>query len=454
MKTKWIVASLIATLTTTAFAQSKVVDDDIYFKPGDDVKKREISKTVKPAYKNGAKEIVFSDAQNDVQPVSDMKEDTRDSLNTNENEQEEGYYLNGFNGSKSDMEYAERIRRFQHPKYRVFIGDPAYNDIYFLNNWDWNVYIEGSYAYVTPTWTNRYWFDYQSRPFSNWSWGYGYSSYYGGYWGYNTYPWSWSSWGWGGGYYGGYYGSYYHGYYNGFNNGYYYGNNWGYPGYHTKPSYRPSAGTLNRNPGAARPAVTGGGSLNRSAVQSNYTSVGGNTREVVTGGGTRSIRSDYSGGSNYSNNRSTMPGQSNVSDRVSTGNRGYVGGGTRESGMTNRNSTGSAVRGSSSEGVSTTPRTGSSVRGSRNEGSSGYSVGSSTTRQSSVYSTDRSGSSSYSGTRSTQSSSSYSSGSTPSYSSGSSSSYNSGSSSSGGGSSSGSSSRSSSGGGSGGGGRR
>ena len=174
MKTGFYVAVLIATLSTTVFAQSKVVEDDIYFKPGDDVKKREISKKVKPAYKEGAREIVYKDKTDDIADFVDttsveLKDSARIAANT---EEEQGYYLNGFNGTKSDMEYAERIRRFQHPKYRVFIGDPAYNDIYFLNNWDWNVYIDGSYAYVTPTWTNSYWFDYQYRPFSMWNYGF------------------------------------------------------------------------------------------------------------------------------------------------------------------------------------------------------------------------------------------------------------------------------------------
>ncbi|MFR0836185.1 MAG: hypothetical protein ACLSG8_08715 [Barnesiella sp.] len=29
----------------------------------------------------------------------------------------EGYYLNGFNGSQSDYEYATRIRRFHNPRF-------------------------------------------------------------------------------------------------------------------------------------------------------------------------------------------------------------------------------------------------------------------------------------------------------------------------------------------------
>ena len=47
-----------------------------------------------------------------------------------------GYYLNGFEGSQSDLEYAERIRRFHNPKFTIHISDPAYTDIYFLDPTD------------------------------------------------------------------------------------------------------------------------------------------------------------------------------------------------------------------------------------------------------------------------------------------------------------------------------
>lgn len=55
---------------------------------------------------------------------------------------DDGYYLNGFNGSDSDYEYALRIRRFHNPKFVVSVSDPFYSDIYFLvNNRIGNVYI-------------------------------------------------------------------------------------------------------------------------------------------------------------------------------------------------------------------------------------------------------------------------------------------------------------------------
>lgn len=122
----------------------------------------------------------------------------------------EGYYLNGFNGSQSDYEYATRIRRFHNPRFTITIGDPGYNDIYFLNSSDWNVYIDGPYAWVTPTWSNPWYWNYTWAPasYGSWTWRmYPWGPYWGGgiswNWGYN---WGWNSW-----YYPHYH--HYHGYY-------------------------------------------------------------------------------------------------------------------------------------------------------------------------------------------------------------------------------------------------
>ena len=112
---------------------------------------------------------------------------------------DDGYYLNGFNGSDSDYEYALRIRRFHNPKFVVSVSDPFYSDIYFLDNNDWNVYISDNYAWVTPTWTNPWYWNYTWSPYSytSWSWrwslgpwgfSFGYDPFYswGGYWGWNS----------------------------------------------------------------------------------------------------------------------------------------------------------------------------------------------------------------------------------------------------------------------------
>ena len=128
-------------LSLGLFAQSKQIVDDIYFKPSDAkalIKERKNKTVTRPNVKNGVREIVFSDQLEDS---TDLDADTLamrpESLDSTE---DAGYYVNGFNGTESDLEYANRIRKFHNPKYTVFISNPAYNDIYFLNSWDWNVY--------------------------------------------------------------------------------------------------------------------------------------------------------------------------------------------------------------------------------------------------------------------------------------------------------------------------
>lgn len=82
-------------------------------------------------------------------------------------------------------------------KFTIHISDPAYTDIYFLDPTDWNVYIDNSYAFVTPTWTNPWYWNYTWAPYSysslSWRWNFGFGSWgfswgygYPG-WGYNPY---------------------------------------------------------------------------------------------------------------------------------------------------------------------------------------------------------------------------------------------------------------------------
>lgn len=84
---------------------------------------------------------------------------------------DDGYYLNGFNGSDSDYEYALRIRRFHNPKFVVSVSDPFYSDIYFLDNNDWNVYISDNYA-GNPDMDKSVVLNYTWAPYSytSWSW--------------------------------------------------------------------------------------------------------------------------------------------------------------------------------------------------------------------------------------------------------------------------------------------
>ena len=238
--------SIIVLLTCVVFMQGQQIVDDVYFKPSDANKalSTERIQSVRPNYKNGAREIIYIDNNKNKSLIVDkdtiyLLSHMNDSIALSENTDsatEEGQYLHGFRGGNTEYEYAERIRRFHNPKFTIHISDPNYTDIYFLDNHYWNVYVDGSYAWVTPTWTNPYWDNYFWRPYSysSWywrnSWGSPYAHYNRWHWGS---PWNYgfygSHYGWGG-YYGGW-GGYYPGHFGG----------WGYPYYHNHYWHSPYA---------------------------------------------------------------------------------------------------------------------------------------------------------------------------------------------------------------------
>jgi hypothetical protein len=331
MKTIYLVSFLLTCFLSFSSAQN--FTDDIYFTPADaskDASKVKV-RPDKPRYKNGAKEIIFKDSsqgktvvldQDTVYFLSEMN-DSIAMAETTDTDQEEGYYLDGFEGGEMEYEYAERIRRFHNPKFSIHISDPQYMDIYFLDDSKWNVYIDGSYAWVTPTWTNPYWFNYYWAPYSysSWYWRtnpYAYHSwYYSNPWTYGLYgwtgysPWYYGYYDWGYPYYGGYYG-YYGGYY-----GHYYGG-WGYPYYH-HPYYWGSYTTVSRNKNYSEPVrrrAISSGSSGASSVSTN-TRISGGSYSPVVGRSTVVSNERSSGGTSTGTRptelRSTVKSTSNVS---------------------------------------------------------------------------------------------------------------------------------------------
>lgn len=403
-------------------SQENQIIDDVYFKPSD-AKKISVQNTTekrKPNYKNGAKEIIYIEKV--VRDTVYVDSESTDSAEYDE----QGEYLHGFNGSQSDYEYAERIRKFHNPKYTVFIGDPDYNSIFFLNSNDWNVYIEDSYAWVTPTWTNPYWFNYYWQPYSynsmywrNW-WGpsyynyyspwssFGmYGSWYGNYWDYGWgYPYYGMGYGMGYGYpyYGGYYGSYYGGYYGGYYDG------WGYYG----------GGTIReRNTAHSESARRDNNLTNSGRIGSQASNAAGRSSSV-SGGSYNSPRSTYTAVSGESYRTSGIPTNGSAR-RVRSGSSENLisrgsNSGTVSGRSSNYNSSNVTITRPSAGRISTTPRTTTSVTGARtNETNRSTYTTQSGSR--STYSTGRSPSAVRSSTTtapsSTRSSSSYS---TPSYS--------------------------------------
>ena len=228
----------------------------------------------------------------------------------------DGYYLNGFNGSQSDLEYAERIRRFHNPRFTIHITDPAYTDIYLLDSYDWNVYIDRNFAFVTPTWTNPYYWDYMWAPYSwSWSWrwdpfywGFGYTPY--GYWGNPYWAWNYPP---------------YHG-------------GWYAPPAPPRPDYRPQPSRPSHNPG-------GWSSRRPASVQPNRGTSGNRTitnqqgQRVRTGNTSRSAqRQNYQSAprqNNYNsnNNRQSYTPSYNTGTRSGSMSNGGSGGGSRSGGF-------------------------------------------------------------------------------------------------------------------------
>ena len=208
MKKSVLISLLMACLPFLVMAQS---NDDLYFIPKKKTEKKvtsgtpakvviEKEKTPTTVYAAPGSTVVVKDVKGNVRDVDEYNRryTSRDNTFSMENDtlyieekpyNERGEWVNGFEGSQSDYEYAMRIIRFRNPRYAIPVSSPLYWDVvYSLPSWEWNVFDDGYYAYVFPTYTNRLW----------WDWRFDYS------WGWRS-PWYYSSW-----YYGGWYPHHHH----------------------------------------------------------------------------------------------------------------------------------------------------------------------------------------------------------------------------------------------------
>lgn len=130
-------------------------------------------------------------------------------------------WINGFNGSQSDYEYSTRIIRMSSPSLAIHISSPYYWDVvYGSSSFDWNVYVDGNYAYAFPTFSNPLWWDWRfGRSYYGFYNRWYYSPYYPGFYA-GGYPYYWDNW-----YYGHYHCHYPH-----------YGH-YPYYGWHGRPVY-------------------------------------------------------------------------------------------------------------------------------------------------------------------------------------------------------------------------
>lgn len=196
----WLLSACI--LPLFAYAQS----DDVYFTPSKKAQKVSVSKkqSADVTYLDDSEEDTWyvgrSDNGRDVDEYNRMKKTGKskgyvknDTLYLDENEggNDEEMYSGGYN-------YSKRLLRFHSPSICVPVSSPMYWDLcYGPYAIDWDVYVDGPYAYAFPTSSWSFW--YGSYPwYSGWSWRYsGWGFNYGWYdpWWYHGPHWGW------GGYY-------------------------------------------------------------------------------------------------------------------------------------------------------------------------------------------------------------------------------------------------------------
>lgn len=345
MKAK-LFASVLTTMVgcTCALAQTSkfIPEDDIYYQPSEKnaiVEQKKASAqqhTTTPRQTSDVQIIVPASTSQSITLSTgrDVDEYNRryssEAINDNEDTQvyevdpasfdnvrvieESGYYLNGFNGSQSDYQYAERIRKFHSPKFALHISDPEFTDIYFLNSNDWNIYIDNNYAWVTPTWSNPWTMGYGSpysylSLYSFWNsprYGYmgGWNYWWDPFWGYNSWGNPYYSWGcdpWWGGHH------HHHGYYPNYGH---------YPGNRPGHDYRPNYGSNSGGTAGSRPINPNRPNRGDSNVSSSSRPNGVTTRPTVrptTDGsttrpnGSTSTRPTYGNTTRPSGNPGTRP---------------------------------------------------------------------------------------------------------------------------------------------------
>lgn len=378
MKSRLIMTAFVACLPWLAMAQS---NDDLYFVPKKESKavkgnvsiqseKKQTPNTT--IYAAPGSTVVVKDAAGHTRNVDEYnrrytsRENTfrtqNDTLYIEEKPYgERGEWVNGFEGSQDDYEYAMRIVRFRSPRYAIPVSSPLYWDVVYgvYPTWDWNVYDDGLYAYVFPTYSNPLWWDWRwnwSMTGPRWGWSWGWSSPY-------YYSWHSSYW------YGGWYDPFW-------------GPGWGGPHHHYSPYYG-WAGNYRVGHTDYRPSryYQGGSSRRYSASnQNNY--------------GNGYVRNSGNSSSRWSNSRGSIgrvvtPDDNGSSIRIqqqgsqSSVRRGYV-----NDGMSGSNSRGSSYGNSRESNTyirpsSTIDRSGSSYsRPSSTRRSSDYNQGGSFGRSS------------------------------------------------------------------------
>ena len=208
MKKTSLLILMMAALPWMVSAQNP--GDDIYFVPKKQKEKKEVrqdvgemNKTVnRQSVKQGVPTVVVRDAYGRTRDVDEYnrrnyvsgKNDFsfhNDTLYIDEHLDSDlpGNWVNKFEGTQDDYEYAVRLIRFRDPAYAIPVSSPLYWDVVYgtalFPSWNWNVYDDGMYAYVFPTYSNRLWWDWRFDSWNRWNYWRWSTHYYawGGYWG-------------------------------------------------------------------------------------------------------------------------------------------------------------------------------------------------------------------------------------------------------------------------------
>lgn len=229
MRTKFIMLGIISLslgACTSSRTQSGVAyNDDIYYNPkakplsvsdqfAPVLTDKAVQKEDQQVYSQKAKEYSRSVDQSDPRDFSQIQTQYANILTDDQvvdvdtmvyYNDETGYWVNGFSGSSYDQDYAERLVKFHGPFRGIPYWSPLYTQVVYFGDPNWNVYLDGNYAYVFPSWSNRFYSNFYFggyRSFWNMSFGFGWPYYgwndpwynpyfgFGGYdpyWGYNPY---------------------------------------------------------------------------------------------------------------------------------------------------------------------------------------------------------------------------------------------------------------------------
>lgn len=314
MKKILLVSLIMACLPVLTMAQ-----DDLYFVPKKKVEKKAVTgtpakvvveskKAPTTVYNAPATTVVVKDVKGNVRDVDEYNRryTSRDNTFEVENDtlyieekpyNERGEWVNGFEGTQDDYEYAMRIIRFRNPRYAIPVSSPLYWDvIYSLPSWEWNVFDDGLYAYAFPTYSNHLWWD--------WRWNYPYGS-------------SWALGGWYSPWFNHWYGNYWYGSWGGYW-GHHHHHHYGYPHHHHGPMYAGVGGYWGGGHGrfgssATRPGIHAG--RYSSNISRNNLVTSGNRRQVAqnssrNGGdsnvGTRQVRRSATGVNRSAANRTNV----------------------------------------------------------------------------------------------------------------------------------------------------